>query len=196
MKTSFKIIAATGTILLTAALLTSCSNNRSANHENKDAKEIADERNEAKFNNRSEVNDAEYISEAYSNGLYEIEAAKHAKQYAVAQQTRDLAGELITAHVKLNDQLKALAQSKQVSLQQTLTADQLDDIKELSEKKGVEYDKEYLDEVIEEHKEYISDFEKAADKSNDADVRKLFSESISHLRAHLDKAMSVKTQIK
>lgn len=196
MNRSFKIIAASWILLGFSALITSCSNNSPKTEKEPDAKEIADEHNDAKFNDSSLEKDADYISDAYSSGLCEIEAAKRAKEYASAKQTRDIASDLIAAHVKLNDQLQVLAKAKQVSLQNTLTAEQLEDLKKHSDQKGVEYDKAYLDGVISKHEKSIAMFEKAADKSEDADVRKLFSNALPELRNHLDMAMNTKNKLK
>ena len=195
MNKTFKLIAAGWMFLLFSALLISCGNNAPKTEKGPDAKEIADEHNEAKFHDSALERDADYISGAYSRGLCEIEAAKRAKEYASAKQTRDMASELIAAHVKLNDRLQALARSKQVSLQNGLTAEQLDELKKHSDQKGVEYDKAYLADVISKHKKSIAMFEKAADKSEDADVRKLFSDALPELRNHLDMAMNTKNKL-
>lgn len=196
MNRSFKLIASGWVLLLFSALLTSCGNNTPKTEKEPDAKEIADEHNDAKFHDNALEKNADYISNAYSSGLCEIEAAKRAKEYASAKQTRDLASELIAAHVRLNDRIQALARSKQVSLQNGLTAEQLDDLKKHSDQKGVEYDKAYLSDVISKHEKSIAMFEKAADASEDADVRKLFSDALPELRNHLDMAMNTKNKLK
>lgn len=195
MNNTIKSITVSCMLLAASGTLVSCSSNNNKSHQ-MDSKEMAEEQNEAKFNDRSLQKDADYIMEAYSNGLCEIEAAKRAKEYASAKETRDLASELITAHVKLNESLEKLAADKQVSLQKGLTSDQLEELKKNSDQKGVEYDKAYLSDVISKHEKSISLFEKAADKSEDADVRKLFSSSLTELRNHLDMAMNTKNMIK
>lgn len=197
MNKSFKAIAAGCMLLASTAVLTSCGNNNAPKTEkDADAKEIADDHNDAKFNDKALEKDADYISDAYSSGLCEIEAAKRAREYASTKQVRDYAGELIAAHVKLNDQLQALAKSKQVTLQSSLTEDQLEELKKNSDQKGVEYDKNYLSDVISKHEKSIAMYEKAADKSEDADVRKLFSNALPELRNHLDMAMNTKNKLK
>lgn len=195
MNRSFKLIATGWLLMATGAFITSCTN-QPKQEGHKDAKEIAEEHNEAKFHDSSLEKDATYISDAYSSGLCEIEAAKRAKEYASAQQTRDLASELIAAHVKMNDELQALAKSKQVTLQQGLTADQLEKIRKSSDQKGIDYDKAYLADVIDKHEKNIAMYEKVADKSEDAEIRKWFSNALPHLRNHLDKAMNTKNRLK
>ncbi len=72
----------------------------------------------------------------------------------------------------------------------------VEELKKNSDQKGVEYDKNYLSDVISKHEKSIAMYEKAADKSEDADVRKLFSNALPELRNHLDMAMNTKNKLK
>jgi putative membrane protein len=193
MNRTFKIITSGWALTAVFLLSIACGNNRKTNHP--DSKEVAEAHNDAKFNDVALKNDAEYISDAYSNGLCEIEAAKRAKEYASAQETRELASMLIESHVKLNDKLQRLAGEKQVSLQQGLTPGQLEELKQNGDQQGVEYDKAYLSDVVNKHQKSISMFEKASNKSEDAQVKELFGSALPELRNHLDMAMNARNKL-
>jgi putative membrane protein len=199
MKKSFNIIALGWTLLIASALIASCgdsSSSRTGAAENKDAKEQAEEKNDAKFTQSDTEKDAQYIVDAYSHGLCQIELAKQAAQYAGDKSVKDLAATLIAAHVNMDADIEKLAAKKQISIQKGLTDKQLDDIKSYKDKKGREYSKAYLDKVIDKHKDAIAMYEKAAEKSADPDIRNYFSSSIGELRKHSDMAINVRDRLK
>jgi putative membrane protein len=192
MNRTFKIIGLGWAILISVIALTSCG----GGPQKKDAKESAEDHNDAKFASNSSENDAQYLVDAYSIGLYEIEASQHAKQKASRNDVKDLASEMIEAHAKMNESLKSFAGKNQVSLQQNLTEEQMKEIKDCGDKKGVEYDKAYLKKMIEGHEKAIKMSEEAAEKAHDPEIRNLFSSTLPSLRHHLEMAMSIKDKMK
>lgn len=193
MSHTFKIFASGWILLFILLLSVACDHKHQVKQP--DSKEIAEEHNAAKFNDILLKKDASYISDAYSNGLCEIEAAKQAKEYASAQETRDLASAIIKTHARLNEKLEKIATEKQVSLQSGLTPDQLNEIKKNGVQRGVEYDKLYLTEVVNNHQKNISMFEKASQKSEDNNVKELFGTALPELRNLLDMAMNIRNKL-
>jgi putative membrane protein len=189
---SFRIIGLSWIVLLSVLLLSSCSNSPQP----KDAKESAEEHNDAKFADNQGERDAQYLVDAYSSGLYEIEMSQQAKQKATRSDVKDLASEMIEEHAKLNESLKSLSIKKQVSLQQTLTEEQLEKIKECNDKKGVQYDEAYIEKIVDKHEKSIKLAEEAAEKASDNEIRSLFSSALPTLRHHLEMAMSLKDKLK
>lgn len=192
MNRTFKMIGLSWMILFSIMIITSCGNGP----QKKDPKESAEDHNDAKFASNSAENDAQYLVDAYSIGLYEIEASQHAKQKTTNNAVKSLASEMIEAHAKMNVSLQSFAGKKQVSLQQGLTEDQLKEIKECSDKKGTEYDKAYLDKIISDHEKAIKMSEEAAEKAHDPEIRNLFSTSLPTLRHHVEMAMALKDKMK
>ncbi len=134
--------------------------------------------------------------DAYSIGLYEIEASQHAKQKAVRADVKELASQMIETHAKMNMTIKSFADKKQVSLQQGLTEDQMKEIKDCRKKKAVEYDKAYIDKMVDDHEKAIKMSEEAAEKAQDPEIRNLFSTSLPSLRHHVEMAMALKDKLK
>jgi putative membrane protein len=189
---SFRIISLAWIILISVLLLSSCSNSPQP----KDTKESAEDHNDAKFADNQGEKDAQYLVDAYCSGLYEIEASQQAKQKATRSDVKDLASQMIEEHARLNESLKALSAKKQVSLQQGLTEEQLKDIKEYDDKKGVKYDEAYISKVVEKHEKSIKLAEEAAEKASDTEIRSFFSNALPSLRRHLEMAMSLKDNLK
>ncbi|MES2655570.1 MAG: DUF4142 domain-containing protein [Bacteroidota bacterium] len=192
MNRTIKIIAL-GWILLLALLLvlTSCGDSP----QTKDTKEVAEDHNDAKFASNDAENDAQYLVDAYSIGIYELEASQHAKQKAVSNNVKTLASEMVEAHAKMNVSLKSLADKKQVSVPVKLTDDQMKEIKDCSDKKGAEYEKAYIEKIVSDHEKAIKLSEAAAEKAHDPEIRNLFSSSLPALRHHLEMAMAIKDKM-
>ncbi|MES2559362.1 MAG: DUF4142 domain-containing protein [Bacteroidota bacterium] len=188
---TFRIIGLIWMILICILAITSCGDGP----QKKDPKESAEDRNDAKFAKNPAESDAQYLVDAYSIGLYEIEASQHAKQKAVRKDVKDLASQMIEAHSKMNESIKSHAVTKQVSLQKGLTEDQLKEIKDCSDKKGIEYDKAYLDKIVSDHKDVIKMAEEAAEKAGDPEIRNFFNTSLPALRHHVDMAIALKEKL-
>lgn len=191
MNRTLKIIALGWILLLSLLLiLTSCGDSPQTN-----TKEAAEDHNDAKFTTNSAEKDAQYLVDAYNTGLYELEASQHAKQKAVSNDIKDLASEMVSAHAKLNVTIKSLADNKQISLPSKLSDDQMKEIKECSEKRGTEYEKAYIEKMIDGHEKAIKMAEEAAEKANDPEIRNLFSTALPTLRHHLEMAMAIKDKM-
>jgi putative membrane protein len=199
MNRSFKIIAMGWTILVVSLLLTSCGESPSKGYKNQepvDSKEKAEDHNDTKFSGNDAEKDAQFIVDAYSHSLCEIESAKQAVQHSGSKSVKDFAANMIAAHVNMNADIEKLAAKKQISIQKGLTDKQLEEIKKYQDKKGKEYNEEYLQKMIDKHKDAIALYEKAAEKSSDPDIRNFFSSSLSELRNHADQAMNLKDRLK
>jgi putative membrane protein len=194
MDKSLKLIS----FLMLAVMLSwtaACDNNRQSPDAEMDDKKNAEDKNDAKFEDKAMEKDAQFIVDAYSDGMAEISLSERAKDKASTPEVRDLASMMVTEHKATNAELKALADRKQYSLPSELTSRQSNHITRVAENTGMEFDKEYVDELISDHKDAISMFEKASSQANDPDVRSFFTNGLPKLRMHLDKAMTVKAQL-
>ncbi len=61
-------------------------------------------------------------------------------------------------------------------------------VNDLTAKTGKEFDKEYMNMMVDDHKEDIDAFEKAAEKGNDADLKAFAAKTIPTLKQHLEMA--------
>lgn len=60
---------------------------------------------------------------------------------------------------------------------------------------GAEFDREYMEAMVDDHKEDIEKFEKQADKGKDPDVKKFASDNLPILQKHLELAQSTQKQL-
>ena len=103
---------------------------------------------------------------------------------------------MIDDHSKANEELSALAQSKNITLPTSLSDKHQKKYDDLAKKSGSDFDKEYTDLMVKDHKDVVDMFKKAADKCNDAELKGWAAGKISALEHHLSMAENVKEQVK
>lgn len=160
---------------------TSCSNNAKT----EDPKEHAEEMNEEKFEKDAEK-DADRMVEIYCDNLYEIKASENAAMRATTTDVKKLAGMMVAAHTKMNTDLQALATKKNITLPTDITEDQRRKMQDLTEKNGLEYDKEYTKQMKDGHEDAVKVLERTADKSEDAEIKQWATASVPEVRTHLE----------
>ena len=187
-----KLVNYTTVAFLSLSLLfNSCSNNKNP----EDTKEAAEEINEQNFDSHATEKNAQYVVDAYSKGLMEIELAKAVKDKSANQEIKKMAEMMISQHTQVNAQLKGLADQKNITLPQGLSEEQMDETNKVMKKDGHELDKFYTNNLVEEHKDAIKLFEKAADKEEDAELKNFFSATLPDLRNHLQMAEELDKKI-
>ena len=65
----------------------------------------------------------------------------------------------------------------------------------LSKLSGAEFDREYMQAMVDDHKEDVSAFENASQKAKDPDVKKFASEHLPTLKTHLEIAEATAGQV-
>jgi putative membrane protein len=192
MNTISKITFNAAVFLLCLSLAPSCSNN---NNDSKESKEVAEEVNEEKFDREGEK-DADRLNEAYVTSLYEVKASEQAVTRATTAEVKKLAEMMVQAHTKMNTEIQGLAGRKNITLATDITDELNRKMEKLNEKNGLDYDKEYTEQMRERHQEGIKLTERAADKGEDAEIKQWASASTPQLRAHLDMIESTHNMIK
>lgn len=181
-------------VALALGIFVSCGNN--ANNEPKDTQEIAEDKNDAKFNTNDAERNAEFLVDAANENYEDIEAAKVAAQRATNPKVKELANEIITEHQANLEQIKQIAAAKSISVPTSPTQDALDASKKWNDKKVENFDKDFVSDLAKRHKDHIDDLESKLNKINDVDIQNYIQNTIAKLRTHYDKIVSVETSLK
>ncbi len=158
-----------------------------------DTKEVAEEHNDAKFDNKDEK-DAQFLVNAAEIDLEEIKLGQLAQQNGRMEQVRTLGKMLEEAHLKSLGTLASLAEKKTVTIPTLSTEEVKESYTLLREKSGADFDKKYCELMVNGHKAAIETFEKASTESNDLDIREWANASLPELRRHLDQAIDCQKQ--
>lgn len=164
--------------------------------ENKDSQEVAEDMNEEKFDDTNLDYDSEFAVKAASGGMMEVELGKLAQTNAQSAAVKEFGAGMVTDHSKANEELMAWAQSKNITLPAALGEDHQDKIRKLSEKKGSDFDKAYIDFMVDDHKEDIKLFKNQVEKGGDADLKAWANGKVPTLEHHLMMADGIKESMK
>jgi putative membrane protein len=153
-----------------------------------DSKEIAEEQNEQKFEETDLEDDTDFAVKAADGGMLEVQLAQLALTKASSSQVKEFAQKMIDDHSKANDELKSLAQTKNITLPTTLSDENQKDYNDLAEKSGAEFDKAYCDFMVKDHKDDLDKFKKAAEDAKDPDLKSWAAGKVPVLEHHLSMA--------
>jgi putative membrane protein len=96
---------------------------------------------------------------------------------------------------KLIAQLHELGNKYDLSYDTDPTKADVNEKKDLQKEKGKKFDKEYIDNMVQQHEELLGIFKKGA-KSDNADVRSWFDKKQDAIREHLDQAKKLQHEMK
>jgi putative membrane protein len=160
-----------------------------------DSKEVAEEQNEQKFEDSDLEDDTDFAVKAADGGMLEVQLAELALTKASSPKVKEFAQTMITDHSKANDELKSLAQSKNISLPTSLSEENQKDYNDLAEKSGAEFDKAYCEFMVKDHKDDLEKFKKAADDAEDPDLKTWAAGKVPVLEHHLSMAEGMEKAI-
>ncbi len=182
-------------VIIIALSTNACKNNKH------DSVSKADSLNKVKDTTKSlsiavERVDAEFTVKAASGGMTEVELGKLAQQKGVSKQVKNFGAMMVTDHSKINDFIRALAVTKNISIPKAPGAREQKTISKLAGKSGKAFDKAYINSMIDYHKADIKLFETAAKKCVDPDVKSFAVKNLPILQEHLDAISAIKDSMK
>jgi len=175
---------------------------QACNSTEKDSTETADSLNMEKDTSMSGPgiavvdDDAKFVVEAANGGMAEVEFGKLAQQKAGNAKVKEFAGMMVMDHTKANDELKALAKAKNITLPDSLNAEAKKGWESLSKKSGADFDKEYVSMMVDDHKKDVSKFENASKELKDAELKAFVDKTLPVLKGHLDKITAINDGLK
>ncbi|MDP4213563.1 MAG: DUF4142 domain-containing protein, partial [Bacteroidota bacterium] len=90
-----------------------------------------------------------------------------------------------------NDQLKTVASTLNITLPDSVSDDARKEIDKLKMKKGKDFDKAYVNMMLDDHKKDIADFRKCADNCSDSSIKAFASNTLPTLEKHLDSVQAI-----
>ena len=181
-------------------LISSCGDGSTADSQlsdsTKDAKEVAQDQNEQKFDSTAMKDDVDFAVKAADGGMLEVELGKLALQNAASSRVKDFGQMMVDDHSKANAELKQTAMQKNITLPAAMSDKCQKMYADLSKKKGKDFDKAYMSAMVDDHKDDVDEFKKEADNGKDADLKSWAAGKVPVLQHHLDVAQNVKDSIK
>lgn len=135
--------------------------------------------------------DMKFASEAATGGLMEVQLGQLAQQNADSADVKQFGQRMVTDHGKANDELKALAQQKNLTLPTELKGKHKSEQEKLSKTSGANFDRMYMGLMVKDHVKDVADFRKAATKVKDPDLNAWSAKTLPVLEQHLQQAREI-----
>lgn len=161
----------------------------------KDSAEVAEDQNEEAVDSNKE-DDAEFAVEAADAGMLEVQLGTVAVTKASSPQVKQYAQMMVDDHAKANEELKALAGTKNITLPATLSNERQRTYDNFKEKSGEGFDKDYIDQMVKDHREVIDEFEEQAKDGSDPEIKSWASSKLVALQNHLREAERLQETLK
>lgn len=137
------------------------------------------------------TDDAQFVARAAADGRAEVDIARLAQQKASADMVRQFAARMLTEHGKANDELTALARAKSLSLPTAPSAAVGERVTRLQRLAGAAFDREYMRQMVDDHKATVAAFENAARNGRDGQIKAFATKTLPTLQEHLRLAQAV-----
>lgn len=133
----------------------------------------------------------DFATKAASGGMLEVQLGQLAQQKAKSQRVKDFGSMMVTDHSKANDELKSIAASNNVTIPAALLPEHQKHLDMMSKMSGADFDKHYMDMMVNDHKEDIGDFKKEANSSTNDAFKDFAGKTLPVLQKHLDSAQAI-----
>jgi len=140
--------------------------------------------------------DLDFIKEAASGGMMEVELGKYVQQHAMNPRVRNFGSMMVKDHQKVNEELMGIASRKNMSIPNTMDDKHREKMSDIQKKTGADFDREYMKEMVEDHEKDVDRFKRFAEKEGtDADLKSFASKTLPILLMHQDSAKKISAAI-
>ncbi|WP_316825053.1 DUF4142 domain-containing protein [Pedobacter miscanthi] len=167
---------------------------QACNGGNKDAKESADSLNMAKDTTTNvaatggiavDDADAKFTTQAAVGGMAEVELGKMALEKSSNAQVKEFATMMVKDHGMANAELMVIAKQKNITLPSTVDDEHKKKMDDLSKKTGADFDKAYVNAMVDGHKSTLKLMEDESRDGKDADLKAFATKTAPTVQSHL-----------
>ena len=135
--------------------------------------------------------DSDFAAKAAVGGMAEVAMGKLAQTNASSQRVKDFGAMMVRDHSEAGDKLKQIASQKNIILPGTLDKTEQGHLSDLQKKNGSDFDKMYMNMMVDDHKDDIKEFQKAVNSGKDGDLKNFAVTTLPVLQKHLDSAKAI-----
>jgi putative membrane protein len=148
-------------------------------------KPMGDQGSAKAVNDKKPSADHHFVMDAATGGMAEVELGKLAADKATNADVKKFGQRMADDHGKANDELKSLAQSKQITLPNAVDAKHQATIDRLSKLSGEAFDRAYVQEMLKDHQKDVAAFRTESKSGKDPEVKAWAGKTLPTLEEHL-----------
>jgi putative membrane protein len=142
-----------------------------------------------------EMTDQQFVTLAAIGGLAEIQLGRLAFERAGRPSVQQFGQRMVLDHAALNAELAQIAERKDMSMPVALDPAHQQKKERLARLSGHDFDRAYMQEMVDNHMKDIAHFETKAQTGTDPDLKGFATAALPVLRRHLQLARDVNTQV-
>jgi putative membrane protein len=139
--------------------------------------------------------DKSFLQNAYEDGLAEVKMGELGQSKSANAEVKAFAAQMVADHGAANGEIKTLSDNKKVSLSTDPSLVAQGKAKLLDARSGASFDKAFADDMVNDHKKAVANFEKAANEAKDPDVKAFAAKTLPTLRHHLSMAEELQSKV-
>ena len=140
--------------------------------------------------------DSQFVTAAAQGGIAEVEMGRLAVQRASDSSVKEFGQHMVDDHSKANEELKTVAARKGLTAPSTVNEKEKLTIDRLSRLSGVAFDKAYMQDMVKDHQEDVSEFKRESTKGTDSEVKAFAGKILPTLQQHLQMAQDIASKLK
>ncbi len=140
--------------------------------------------------------DLAFVKEAAGGGLYEVKAGQLAEKNASDDSVKAFGTQMETDHTKINDDLKAVVQGKNVTFPEKLSGTMARTYLVLSKKTGAAFDKAYMADMVRDHTQDVAAFRRMSKVIQDPALHGFITRTLPIIEMHLAMAKRIQANLK
>jgi len=139
--------------------------------------------------------DSKFVHEAAAGGMAEVALGKLAADKATSPDVKQFGQRMADDHGKANDELKALAAQKGITLPADVDPAAKATEARLSKLSGAAFDKAYMQDMVKDHDKDVAAFKHASTAAADADLKSWAAKTLPTLQDHQQQAKSINATV-
>ena len=140
--------------------------------------------------------DRRFAMKAAQGGMAEVEMGNLAQTNAQSDQVKSFGARMAKDHAAAGDKLKEVASANNIALPSKMDRASEKELKKLQKLKGAQFDREYMNHMVADHKKDLKEFEKEAKSDRQNDVKRFAEETLPTLREHFALAQTTQAGAK
>lgn len=139
--------------------------------------------------------DRDFIEDTIADGEAEVELGRLAQQRATSADVREFGGMMVRDHQKAGEQLKQIARSNKLTAPPHADEEHTELRDRLSKMSGAEFDRAYINAMVDDHQKAVNELEDKAEADNDTELKRWAAQTLPAVRQHLERAKQIQQNL-
>jgi putative membrane protein len=135
-----------------------------------------------------------FVQDQLADGSREVQLGQLAQKHATSADVKQFGAMMVEDHTKAGNKLEQIARRENVEIENKAD-DTRDDAERLSKLSGNEFDKEYIDLMVKDHKDAVDALQDQAQNADHAEVKTWAAETLPRVKHHLEMAQQLQQQL-